>query len=298
MIIKGTSHTGRGLGTYLQNKKNEHVDIWRIRGDIERDLSKTLNDWRSDSLGTKCSKPLYHAQINPNRVLSLKEWETAIEIFEKEMSFEKQPRAVILHKYKGREHIHLVYSRIDENGKAISDSWNYLCHEKASREIEQALGLEYTKGALYKREGKRPERIPTQNAIQQGERLKIDPCDLKAEISLFFQNTDNGNKFISRLESKGYSIAKGDSHTYVIIDEKGGIHSLSKMAGVNVATLRERLSKYPLETLPEAKDLLFATRQKQQEFIKTLDFSKQKHEKYKSLEDNHYLDGGRERNLF
>ena len=69
---------------------------------MPRDLLQTLEDWRSDSLGTNCTKPLYHAQLNPDRVLSGEEWDKAVDIFEKEMGFENQPRAVVLHEYKGR----------------------------------------------------------------------------------------------------------------------------------------------------------------------------------------------------
>jgi len=63
--------------------------------------------------------------------------EIVIKLFEKEMGFEHQPRVIVFHEYKGRQHIHAVYSRMDENGHAITDSWNYAHHEKAAREIEK-----------------------------------------------------------------------------------------------------------------------------------------------------------------
>jgi hypothetical protein len=159
VIIKGCSHSGRGLADYLTEGKNQDAQVLDIRGDIPRDLAATLEDWRSDTHGSKTARPLYHASLNPDRALSREEWEQALAVFEKEMGFENQPRAIVLHNDKGREHLHVVYSRIDhEQGKAISDSWNYFHHEKAARQIERELGLERTQGALYDRDGPRPDR--------------------------------------------------------------------------------------------------------------------------------------------
>ena len=262
MIIKGASHSGKGLGAYLMQDKNDRAEVLGIRGDISRDLSETLDDWRSDALTTRCSKPLYHAQINPDRALSREEWEKAVEIFEKEMGLENQPRAVVLHEFKGREHYHLVYSRIDENGKAISDSWNYLHHEKAAREIERELGLERTQGAFIDREGERPERTHSREEIQQGERLNLDPKAIKAEVSALYQQAGgNGREFVDALKAEGYDLAQGDRRAYVILDQAGGVHSLSRMAGAKVAALRETLQEYPLQGLPTVE----AAREMQQE---------------------------------
>jgi len=231
MIIKGSSHTGKGLGAYLTDAKNERADVWAIRGDLERDLAETLDDWRSDSLGTNCTKPLYHAQLNPDRVLSPDEWAQALAIYEKEMGFTEQPRAVVMHRYKGREHLHVVYSRIDANGQAISDSWNYLRHEKAAREIEQALGMATTHGALYRREGPRPERTPDHATHQQGDRLNTDPKAIKAEVAALYQSAADGRAFVAALDAAGYSLAQGDKRAHVIVDQAGGVHSLGRVVG-------------------------------------------------------------------
>lgn len=262
MIIKGNTSTGRRLGAYLLQDKNDRIEEWGIRGDIPRDLKDTLDDWRSDSQGTNCTKPLYHAQLNPDRTLSRDEWDTAIAIFEKEMGFKNQPRAIVLHEYKGREHLHLVYSRIDGQGKALSDSWNYVRHEKAAREIERELGLEKTQGVFIGREGGRSERSPDHASIQQGERTEKDPREVKAEVSSLYQSmAEDGAAFVTALENEGYTLAKGASRNYVVIDDKGGIHSLSRATGAKVAELSEALNDYPLQDLPEAKVIQYERRE-------------------------------------
>jgi MobA/VirD2-like, nuclease domain len=268
MIIKGKSHSGRGLGAYLLQDKNDRAEVLGIRGDIPRDLIETLEDWRSASLGTNCTKPLYHAQLNPDRTLSREEWEKALAIYEKEMGFENQPRMMVLHEYKGREHMHLVYLRIDENGKAISDSWNYIHHEQAAREIERELGLEKTQGVFIDRDGERPERTHDQAALQQGERLKLNPKAVKAEISAIYRSADTGSAFVAGLEDSGYILAQGDSRAYVILDPAGGVHSLSRAATVKAADLRETLKEYPLQDLPTveaAREIIHARQNERQQ---------------------------------
>jgi hypothetical protein len=259
VIIKGQSSTGKGLGAYLLQPKNDRVEFWGIRGDIARDLRETLDDWSSDALGTQCQKPLYHAQLNPDRVLSRAEWDTAIALFEQEMGFENQPRAIVLHEYKGREHVHLVYSRLNEDGKAISDSWNYLHHEKAARAIENGLGLAETKGAVYKKQGEpRPDRTPNEKSIQQGERTGHDPQAIKAELTaLYHEAKGSAAAFTEALTEKGYSLARGDRRGFVVVDEAGGVHSLSRMTGAKAGELAQLLRDYAdLPSVETAKERL------------------------------------------
>jgi hypothetical protein len=244
------------LGAYLLHDKNERAEVWDIRGDLPRDLRELLADWRSDTLGSACQKPLYHAQLNPDRPLSREEWNTAIAIFEKEMGFQHQPRAVVFHEYKGRGHVHLVYSRLDETGKAISDSWNYLRHEKAARGIEQALGMERIQGALYERErGPRPERTPSRGAVQQGERTGHDPQTVRQDITALYRSAGgNAATFAASLERHGYRLARGDRRGLVVVDTKGGIHSLSRASGAKAGELRAMFHGYAaLPGVVEAK---------------------------------------------
>lgn len=266
MITKGKSTTGRALAAHLLKPENDRVEVLDIRGAAINDLREAIGDWREFSKGTACEKPIYHAQLNPDRDLSREEWDKAIGIFEKEMGLEGYPRAVVLHEKEGREHIHLVYSRFNpdleaEHLRAWSDSWNYPKHERASREIERELGLQKTQGVFLDREGDRPDRTPSHDAMQQGDRTKLDPRTVKAEVSEIYRSADSGRAFVAGLEEAGYTLARGDQRGYVILDQAGGIHSLSRMAGVKVGELRDRLQDYPVQSLPTVE----AAREMQQE---------------------------------
>ena len=265
MITKGNCSTGRGLAAYLNKDANDRVEVWEIKGAAINDLAEAIDDWREFSKGTNCEKPLYPAQLNPDRALSREEWGKAIEIFEKEMGLEGYPRAVVLHEKKGREHVHLVYSRIDlETMRAWSDSWNYLKHERASREIEREFGLEKTQGVHVEREDgtPRPNRTPSHKDMQQGERKGQDAREVAAEVSaLYAEANGDGAAFVKGLEGAGYALARGDRRVYVVVDREGGAHSLSRRAQAKVATLREMLRNVPLEKLPSVKEAQQAQQQ-------------------------------------
>lgn len=169
------------------------------------------------------------------------------------MGLENQPRALVMHVKNGRQHVHATYSRIDENGKAISDSWNYWHHEKAARDIEKLLGLEKTQGVFIDRTGKRPERTPSQAAIQQAERLKLDFKQIKTEVLQLFQYADNGHAFVAALESEGFKLAHGDQDCYVIVDPSGGVHSLLRLVDVKADLLRATLRDHSLQNLPSVQ---------------------------------------------
>jgi len=243
MIIKGAASTGKGLADYLLRTDNgQTVELWGVRGDWSRDLKETLEHWRSDRLATACAKPLYHAQINPapNRPLTRDEWTLAIEEFENALGLQRQPRALVKHEKKQRAHLHLVYSRIDAQGRIISDSWNYLHHERAARAIEQQLGLEITPGPLIDRIGARPQRTLPQRAIQQGDTLKLGATVVQREVLDLYQRTGpTATPFLKALQHADYHLLLGDQCRYVLVDPVGGVHNLAWLLGLTLAELED-----------------------------------------------------------
>ena len=260
MIIKGKAHgwnySGKGggnIGDYLLNEKNTRAEVLDIRGTVDGlSLSESVDVWRA--MDAQTIKPLYHAILNPDLDLSREEWETALAIFEKEMGFQDQPRALVLHEHKGREHLHAVYSRLDDQGRAISDSWNYLHHEHAAREIERTLGLEHTRGAFTHDKEPRPERAPDEPEAAQAKRHGQDPKAIKAEIRSIYETAENAAAFVAELEACGFTLARGDSRDFVILDDQGGTHSLGRATGEKAAALREYMAEIDRPSLPSVDE--------------------------------------------
>ena len=260
MIIKGgTRAGGADLGVHLnRTDTNERVRLLELRGVAGVNLDQALREMEAFGAGTRCKSPLYHANIDPraDERLTPEQWGRAVDALEAKLGFTGQPRALVQHVKEGREHVHVVWSRIDiERNRAIPDSHNYRKHEEVARALEREFGHERVQGAHVEREGKeRPARTPSHAEMQQAERSGLDPKAIKAEITVLWRQTDSGKAFAGALAEAGYILARGDKRDFIVIDQAGESHSLARrIDGVKAADMRARLSDIDQATLPDAR---------------------------------------------
>src|SRR6202453_536831 len=159
MVIKGKSVAGATrLDAHLKRTDtNEEMRVLELRDVAADDVRGALKEMEAvASACPNCEKPFYHASINTRAEerMTPEQREQAIDRLEKELGLTGQPRVVVLHEKKDREHIHIVWSRIDlETLRTISDSHNYRKHEIVARELERAFGHERDQGAHIARDG-------------------------------------------------------------------------------------------------------------------------------------------------
>jgi hypothetical protein len=262
MIIKGRSRAGADeLATHLMRvDTNELMEVIEIRGTIASDLRGALREMCAVAAGTRCKSNLYHGSINVRveERLELEQWRFAIETLEERLGLSGQPRAIVMHQKHGREHIHIVWSRIDcLRMCAIPDSHNYRAHEEVSRELERIFGHEFTQGAHVERDGvARPARTRSHAEQQQRDRTGgADLATIVVEVTDLWRVTDSGLAYQTALKEKGYLLARGDHRDFVIVDRQGGIHSLARrIEGIRVAELRAGLRDLDLASLPSTKE--------------------------------------------
>jgi Relaxase/Mobilisation nuclease domain len=259
VIIKGKSRSGpAALAAHLGNaEKNERVSLLEVRDTIAQDLRGALIEMDAYAAGTRCERPLYHAAISPGppHRLSPEERIEAIDALEKKMGLDGHARVVVLHEKYGREHIHIVWSRVDlKTMRAVPDSHNYRKHEEVARDLERRFDHERVQGAHAERGGaKRPDRTPSRAELRQEERTGIKGKDVKREVTEAFRASDNAEAFKAALEDKGYVLAKGDRRDFVLVDRAGGIHSLARrIDGIKAAELRTYMAAIDRNALPDA----------------------------------------------
>jgi uncharacterized protein (DUF302 family) len=143
-----------------------------------------------------------------------------------------QPRAVVFHVKDGREHCHVVWSRIDvDNMRAIHLSHDHSRLMDMACKLARKYGFDLPDG-LKKWEAKQKfekdylEAMRAENA--QLEETGITPEERRAEVTAAYNQSDSAEAFRAALEQKGYIIAKGDRRDLVIVDEFEGVHSLSR----------------------------------------------------------------------
>ncbi len=257
MILKGSSRSnGSDLATHLLNGyDNERAELAQVRGTIADDLHGAFAEIELIASGTRAQKPLFSLSINPHEELSREQYFEAIDAIEKRLGFEGQPRAVVFHEKDGREHAHVVWSRIDAASmKAIPDSFYKarLCDmaivlaERYGHELPEGLKRWKEKNLQFD-EKLEPSLGETANAKKTG----INPEQRRADITQAYEQADSAAAFVNALEEQGYVLAKGDSRAFVIVDSFGDVYSLSRyVKGARAKDIKARLSALDVDGLP------------------------------------------------
>jgi hypothetical protein len=257
LIVKGTPASGgQRLADHIKRTDtNERMEVKEVRGTAAEDFEAALLEMEAVGSGSRTKRPFYHASINTlaNERLSDAQRYKAIDRLEDELGLTGQPRAIVVHEKKDREHCHVVWLRVDaETMTAIRADHNFRKHEIVARELEREFGHERVQGAHIERDGKpRPERAPSHAEMQQAERTKIKPEEARAHISGLWRATKTGQEFEKALDDSGWKLARGDRRDFVVIDPKGGTHSLARrIDGATLKDVRARLADIDMKRLP------------------------------------------------
>lgn len=262
MILKGNQRGGGAdLALHLMNAHdNERIEIAGIRGTVADDLYGAFSEFEAIAAGTRCKKPLYSLSINPSEPLTREQYTAAIDRIEEGLGLSGQPRAVVFHVKHGREHCHVVWSRIDpQSMRAVHIAHDRMKLRTLSRELAREFGLELPEGIAQDRGGER-EKEPDITLAEKAQAAKsgIGPEERKAAVTEAFRRSDSAEAFRAALAEKGYILAQGDQRGYVLVDRDGDVHSLARqIPGVRKREIKRLLEAIPadrLATVPQAKD--------------------------------------------
>ena len=74
---------------------------------------------------------------------------------------------------------------------------------------------------------------------------------MKEEVTAIFRASDRPKAFKAGLNERGYTLARGDRRDYVILDRKGGVHSLARcIDGIKAAELRKFMAPLDRDSVP------------------------------------------------
>ena len=262
MIPKGNQLAGgQQLATHLLNAyDNDNVEVAEVRGAIAQDLHGAFAEWYVEAKATKCRRYLYSLSVNPDHTqgpYTREHYYDFIRRAEASLGLGDQPRAVVFHIKHGREHCHIVWSRIDtEKGKAVHISHDHQKLRSVAQEYARDHNITLPPG-MSKDRGKArfAFRAAAENLAekQQQERSGISKQERRDQITNAWQSSTDARTFVRALESSGFLLARGDKRAYVVVDYYGEIHSLSRqLQGVKAKELKARLASYDLDKLPTA----------------------------------------------
>lgn len=244
---------GKALARHLTSQKgqtSELVDVRFLSADTTPDA---LDELVSGSLHGRTDRPVHHLHVDPPEGFDNRESrDHYLNLYEEEFGLQHSPRIIQEHTKKGRTHWHVIYSLVQDDGKMVSLSFEKMRREKISRRTEHELGMPLVKGAhsmavanAFRKEGldhianamvlaghvsgDKPIAVtPEQRA--QAERTQIASGEVGSLALRAFRTSDNGPSFRSALEAFGLKLAQGDKGP-VIVDAKGGAHSLTRTIG-------------------------------------------------------------------
>lgn len=265
MILKGSQRGGAAnLAAHLTNtRENDHVDVAQIRGLAGDDLPAAFMEIEATSHGTRATQPFFSVSFNPPEGANLTraDFERSFAAVEDKMGLSDQPRAVIFHEKQGREHAHVIWSRIDtEQMRAIPLPHSKLKLRDVSRDLHREFGLEMPKGLQAEKHWYRDSDPLNfkQAEWQQAKRLSEDPRDLKSIIGRAYEYSDDAKAFNAALETHAMQLARGDRRGFVIVHHSGEVLGLRQyLGGQKAKDIRNRLGKPDhVQTVDQAKTML------------------------------------------
>lgn len=291
MVIKGRSisHAKSHARHLVRQDQNSRIELLEVDETAPApSLEAIFEEYQALAIHlTKAKKGLYIAALNPEKgeTLTPEQWKEAVDTLAKELGLQDQPRTVVLHECKGREHVHVVWQRADiERGKVIDDQDNYLAHERASRQIEKRFDLKVTKG-VHTRDNNhepRPEGSYQQWEHDKAKRSKIDLNQFKADVLDMYHQAENGLEFAKALEDQGFYLGRGDKakKTFMIITPEGDDFRLpSTLKGIPAKEWKAKLSPLKPEKLKPVSEIRHILRNPVREAIaKEMDVVKAKYQ--------------------
>ncbi|MGB3832654.1 MAG: relaxase/mobilization nuclease domain-containing protein [Mesorhizobium sp.] len=279
MIPKASQRAGgQDLATHLLNAHdNEYVELAEVRGAVADDLHGAFAEWEAIAHNlTKCRNYLYSLSVNPDLgqgQLSRDQYRDYADRVEAALGLTGQPRALVYHIKEGREHCHIVWSRIDARaGKAIHQPFDHDKLMMVTREFARDHGLALPAG--YERGGDDRKKMSLYET-QQERNSGITKEDRMAAVTAAWKRSDSPRAFVRALEDMGYVLATGN-RPYVLVDLYGNMNALPKMIddrSVRTKDISAFLeSEFPPDSLPtvdEAKALVAAHRQAREDFVKS-----------------------------
>lgn len=259
---------GQDLATHLLNAHdNELTELVHLRGAVADDLHGAFKEWEVQAQTlTRCNKYLYSMSINPDPAqgeLTRDQYMDYIRRAEETLGLSEQPRAVVFHTKYGREHCHVVWSRIDVDQKrAVHLAFD---HDKLMR-VTRSFARDHE---LALPEGYDKSRQVGQITLYEQEQSRqtgLSKADHIREVTEAWRQSDDPKSFVQALAERGYILATG-KRPYVLVDLYGDMNALPKLIddkSVRTSDLRTFLDKdFPVESLPsveEARALVAAHR--------------------------------------
>ncbi|MFV0389197.1 MAG: relaxase/mobilization nuclease domain-containing protein [Pyrinomonadaceae bacterium] len=201
MIEKLPSTTGDLFAPGFKEGERARLLDTNLSGKSPKDLNSQFKKIAKSQTGV--SKPVHKVSVNlkPGEHFESYDWIDVGHSYLKEMGFENSPYMIVQHREKDHEHIHILTSRVDFEGKVVSDSME----RRRARSWAKSIESKYD---LTKTEEKATEKAVTRTELEQAVKLKKVPARmlLQEHIKKTLMKDQTASQFINLIEERGVSV--------------------------------------------------------------------------------------------
>jgi MobA/VirD2-like, nuclease domain len=302
-VINTRGHSFKGVTAYLAHDKEAHTTervAWSMTGnmhtnDLEKaakimaftdiNANKLKREFGGSVAGRKAKAGgVYHYSLswspeeNPN---AKHQRDEALKTLQR-LGLSEHQYYMVAHGDTDHKHVHIVANLTHpETGKRVTPSFDKRELSNYALEYEREHGLK-----CQKREENAQKRDAGGNLKHQEQKR-----DYSAEVTLAFQQSDNGKSFIHALEEKGLYLAKARrGNAYVIVDQRGDIQKLSRQLELDqrgklkTKAIEAKFSDLDRDSIADGEALARQLREQQQRSKEERDKESAKAEEAKKLE--------------
>ena len=177
-IVKGNSF--KGVVNYIMDKEKE-AQILDADGLRMKDVSSVVVSFVTQAgINGRVSKPVGHISLDfsaqDKRKLTNEVMVKIAHDYMKRMGINDTQYIIARHFDKEHPHIHLVFNRVDNNGKTISDSNDRYRSEKICKELTRKYGLYYSTGKENVKQHRLREPDKTRYEIYEALKTSVPRC--------------------------------------------------------------------------------------------------------------------------
>jgi hypothetical protein len=227
---------------------NDHVELYEARGLFhDQSIQEALREMHAASKGSRCQKHLFSLSVDPVQGLD-HDGKLYEEIFhgldERFPMLKDQPRLIVFHEKEGRRHAHVIYSRINREGKAIElglykkklTSFSYDLFEKhapeqmpknlqswAKRQHEERLKQDHTRAELERERRTKQSREAHHQILQEA-----------------VKQHDTLKSLDAHLQEKGYRLCNGKRALLAYDMHTQETYAITRATGLKMNELKQR----------------------------------------------------------
>nr|ADN18087.1 Relaxase/mobilization nuclease family protein [Gloeothece verrucosa PCC 7822] len=138
-IVKGKNFDG--VLRYIFSKPKAKLVCQNLQGTTISERVSEFNEISSQR--KRVQRPVFHVSLSLPKVqeVSKGKWKRIVNYYLLGMGFDDCRYVAVRHRDREHDHVHIVASRVTNNGLLVSDSWDYLKTQAVARQIEKRYHL-------------------------------------------------------------------------------------------------------------------------------------------------------------